>query len=252
MTRGAAANAILDAGRSKKCSLPFPLCPVPSTRSLSPLARSLPSIPSSLSLFRALFLSLPCDSFGGGPSPSLSFFLLGPAPSFSSVLARFFLGTLPSPPSRRCSPRGFPLSSLLMPRDRQMMIKKAPVRVRTTPRRPVPPPASLLVLHHLLLLLHPLLHLRQFFFLFSSLDSLRCTSPLPLLPDGRGLSLFFFRRLISARSFPLSSSVHPPSYLPPKLFFPSPRAFPLLRLHVCRVHRSARRMPPSGLPAICY
>lgn len=230
MTRGAAANAILDAGRSKKCSPPFPLCPVPSTRSLSPLARSLPSIPSSLSLFRALFLSLPCDSFGegGGPSPSLSFFLLGPAPSFSSVLARFFLGTLPSPPSRRCSPRGFPLSSLLMPRDRQMMIKKAPVRVRTTPRRPIPPPASLLVLHHLLLLflllllLHPLLHLRQFFFLFSSLDSLRCTCPLPLLPDGRelSLSLFFFRRLISARSFSLSSSVHPPSYLPPKLFSP--------------------------------
>lgn len=203
MTRGAAANAILDAGRSKKRSLPFPLCP----RALT-LARSLPSIPLSLSLFRALFLSLPCDSFGGA-SPSLSFFLLGPAPSFSTILARFFLGTLLSPLFRRRSPRGFPLSSLLMPRDRQMMIKKAPVRVRTTPRRPVLPPASLLVLHHLLLLvlLHPLLHLRQFFFfLFSSLDSLRCTL-LPLLPVGSlSLSFFFFRRLISARSFPLSPS----------------------------------------------
>lgn len=213
MTRGAAANAILDAGRSKKRSLPFPLCP----RALT-LARSLPSISLSLSLFRALFLSLLCDSFGG-PLPLFLSFSSGQLLLFPSILAHFFLGTLLPPPFRRRSPRGFPLSSLLMPRDRQMMIKKAPVRVRTTPRRPVPPPdpPSLLVLHHLLYL-HPLLHLRQFFFfLFSSLDSLRCTSlPLLLSRRSRDLSLFFFPPL-DFRSF-VPFFLVCPLLTPPKLF----------------------------------
>lgn len=172
----------------------------------------------SLCLFFALFSSRFPATFGGeGGGRSVSFFLSppGPAPSFSTILARFLLGTLLSPPFRRRSPRGFPLSSLLMPRDRQMMIKKAPVRVRTTPRRPVPPPASLLVLHHLLLLL-PLLYLRQFFFLFSSLDSLRCTSPpsSPTVAD----SLFFFPSL-DFRSFVPSFLVCPPPPSSPETFF---------------------------------
>ena len=243
MTRGAAANAILDAGRSKKRSFSFPLCPVPSTRALSfSLFLSL----APFHLFFLLCLSLPLFSsrfsatlLGG---LSLSFFLSPQASSFfflhpSSLLS---LGTLLSPPTYRRSPRGFPLSSLLMPRDRQMMIKKAPVRVRTTPRRLVPPPASLLVLHRLfllllfllLLLLLPLLNLRQFFFLFSSLDSLHCTL-LPLLLDSRGfslslslsLSLSFFFPLLDFRSFVPSFLVCSPSlFTSPRNFFPSPQA----------------------------
>lgn len=222
-------------------------------RALSLSSRSLPSIHSFL--FVSLSRSFPLASlrlFRGGASPSLSFFLLGPAPSFSSV-ASSSVPFRPHHPAAR-SPRGFPLSSLLMPRDRQMMIKKAPVRVRTTPRRPVPPPASLLVLHHLLLLLllhppspPPTILLPLFLSRFSPLHF----SAPPPPRRSRALSPFF--PSLDFRSFVPSFLVCSSSLLPsPETFFPSPRAFPLLRLHVCRVHRSARRMPPSGLPAICY
>lgn len=153
MTRGAAANAILDAGRSKKRFSTLPLSPL-SVRCPPRSRLPLLSFSHSFSLFSSRFSSATLS--GAAPSLFLSFFpiaLSGRSPSFSftSYLASLTSGP-PSTPTPRVTivvvvaPRGLPLSSLLMPRDRQMMIKKAPVRVRTTPRRPVLRPR---VLHYL-------------------------------------------------------------------------------------------------------
>lgn len=238
MTRGAAANAILDAGRSKKRSLspPFALCPLARSRSLPLISFS-------------LYCSFPLASQRGlfrEPLPlflSSSFFLL-PA-------CRFFLGVLLSP--LPLSPLGLPLSSLLMPRDRQMMIKKAPVRVRTTPRRPVPTPAP-----RSPTTLSPSPHPPPppstsppppaiLLPLFLSQFSPPHYSPSPF---SWSRVLLFFCRLISARSlFPS---------LPPSSRCSAPRSFFLsaglstLRLHVCRVHHGPRRTAPNDSSAIRY
>lgn len=218
--------------RSVLSPLPLPLWPPAQSLSLCrarsfflalslSLSYSLP--PVSLSLSRS-FHSLPCDSFG---SLSLSFFLSLCTGSFFFHRPTTLLPPVPTTPVAARSPSFF---SLLMPRDRQMMIKKAPVRVRTTPRRPVPtpaprsppspPPLSPPSPPPCLPPSPPPAILLPLF--LSRFSPPRVTLPLP--PAGRGLSLslFFFRRLISARSlFPRLSPFSTPS-----AFFPSPRAFP--------------------------
>lgn len=227
MTRGAAANAILDAGRSKKRSLPPLQCFCPLALllvlylsfSLFHFFFSLSSSHFSTRLFRGAFLSL---SFLLSPH-SNSFFLLLPASLLPWCL------TVPVPLPLLvvwCSPRGLPFSSLLMPRDRQMMIKKAPVRVRTTPRRPAipaciapcphlpPPPPPLPPLPPPAILLSPL-----------SLTSLHYTNV--LFPPPAANSLFFF----SVAWFPFVPSFlvyhyNPLSPLSPRHFFHSSRVLP--------------------------
>jgi len=257
MTRGAAANAILDAGRSKKRSLPPPLAPpVPPSRDLSLPPTSL-CLSFSLSSTRLLRLFR-------GTSP-LSFFLSSRGGSLFFPPSCRASSTVPTRPHRRCRrwPRGLPLSSLLMPRDRQMMIKKAPVRVRTTPRRarylrsrraafsttssvfcftsscssfstsgdsssslPLPILSAALLFFFMPLSYLPLLPppapppLPP-----CPVPSSSLPPPRPVVPAGRGLSLFF-RRLISACSFSLSSSLSPFRLLSSRNFFPSPRTFP--------------------------
>jgi len=220
MTRGAAANAILDAGRSKKRSLPFPLCPVPHPRTLS---RSLPSI--YFSLFVSLLRSFPLASlrlFRGG---LLFLFLSFSRASFFFFLASSLVLSCPHHPAatRRVV---FPLSSLLMSRDRQMMIKKALVRVRTTPRRPRRSSFSIISSSS------SSFSSSSSSSPFSISDNSSSSFPLSILsaafrspssPMVAALSLFF-RRLISARSFPLSSSVHL-SLISPQNFFFSPLSF---------------------------
>lgn len=143
-----------------------------------------------------------------------------------------------------------------MPRDRQMMIKKAPVRVRTTPRRPVPtpaprsppspPPLSPPSPPPCLPPSPPPAILLPLF--LSRFSPPRVTLPLP--PAGRGLSLsLFFFPSLDFRSFPLSSSV---PLLHPFGLFSFSASLSTLRLHVCRVHHGPRRTTPNGSSAICY
>lgn len=185
MTRGAAANAILDAGRSKKRLSPSPqppthlrpaALPPSSSSSFSGLVHSFRlSSPFVQRFLRGLFPpSFFCSARvrSRPPTPSFCLFILSLSLPLPLPLPCFSLSLLPSFASfcrflALCTPNarpfllpfslaspslflfggflvGYPASlpisssSRLMPRDRQMMIKKAPLRVRTTPRRSTP------------------------------------------------------------------------------------------------------------------
>lgn len=253
---------------------PPPSLPLPPPRAVS---RS--HLPLPLSLLLALFLSLPATLSGDLSPLFLSFFSRGGSLFFlrpTALLPRC-LPPLASPrPFRHRLPRGLPLSSPLMPRDRQMMIKKAPVRVRTTPRRARVPPlaphaarafsatssssaVSTFSISGDSSSSFPLLP----FLLFSSLgtaplffsvrlSSLSSPSPPPARPSARPRALsLFFRRLISARSLSLSLSrrLSPFRLLAAGTFF-SPLREPFL-LAVTRLSR-ASWSAENALFAICY
>lgn len=195
MTRGAAANAILDAGRSKKrlSPSPYPLLALFILLRLVHSFRLSSAFSVRHSATRTLYLSRSFASARAFPSHSpfllsfhpFSFFpypLPTPGPHSAAICRRqpslSFPSSLPFsssslllllPLSHRflalCTPNALytphilftpavfadptqvtpatmpsSFSSRLIPRDRQMMIKKAPLRVRTTPRRSTPLP----------------------------------------------------------------------------------------------------------------